>query len=112
MMNGLVKLVSKEKVSQMVEFYNLISYYHMNAFANGILTSCRFNNLYNIENMKFVKEEREKVSREEYGDIPDEYFYGLRLDMQPKEVNRGNDINHGRTIKEYVQRIIKIAKKK
>ena len=44
-----VTLVSKERKDEYVEYYNLITKYHMNAFANGILTSCRFSNLYKIE---------------------------------------------------------------
>jgi hypothetical protein len=38
-----------------VDYYNVITDYHINLFANGILTSCRLNNIYPIKNMKFVK---------------------------------------------------------
>ena len=40
--------------------------------AEGILTSCRFSNLYDIKNMKYVKDDRELVGIEEYKDIPEE----------------------------------------
>ncbi len=108
-----VTLVSKEVITGKVEFYNVISHYHMNVFAEGILTSCRFNNLYPIKDMKFVKDDRELVSREEYQDIPDEYFDGLRLAEQPKEINRGNDDVHAKSLVEHIKNVyIANAKKK
>ena len=100
-----VKLISKEVITEPVEYYNLISYYHMNVFAEGILTSCRFNNLYEIKDMKFVKEERSLVSRDEYKEIPDEYYYGLRLAEQPKEINRGNDDKHANSIESHIKNV-------
>lgn len=104
------KLIEREVVKETVSYYNIITDYHMNLFANGILTSLRLNNLYKIENMKFVKDNRELVSREEFASIPDKYFYGLRLAEQPKEINRGNDVKHTNTLTEYVERIMKIEK--
>lgn len=56
--NGNRKVVSCEVIEESVEFYNIITQYHMNMFANGILSSCRYNNLYPIENMKFIKDDR------------------------------------------------------
>ena len=56
--NGIAKVVSCERVEKEVEFYNLITDYHMNLFANGVLTSCRYNNIYPIQDMKFVKDDR------------------------------------------------------
>ena len=100
-----VTLVSKEVVKEPVEFYNLISNYHMNAFAEGILTSCRFSNLYEIKDMKYVKDDRELASKEDYADIPEEYFYGLRLAEQPKEINRGNDDSHASSLKEHIMNV-------
>ena len=49
---------------------------------------------------------------EEYKDIPEEYYYGLRLAEQPKEVNRGNDDSHAGTIVEHVKMYISRSKKK
>ena len=77
----------------------------MNAFANGILTSCRFSNLYKIENMKYVKDNRELVSKDEYADIPLEYYEGLRLAEQPRALNRDNDDKHASSISEHIKRI-------
>lgn len=66
------KLVSQEVVKEKVTFYNIITDKHYNLFANGILTSCRLSNKYEIKNMKYVgdlliseQEEREYFDRRE-----------------------------------------------
>lgn len=106
-----IKLVSKEIIEEKVTYYNLITKYHMNAFTGGILTSCRFSNLYPIKDMKYVKDNRKLVGPEEYSSIPKEYYEGLRLAEQPKDVNRENDdISHAKTITEYVENLIESAK--
>lgn len=63
-------------------FYNIITYKHINIFANGILTSNSLNNIYPINNMKFIKDNRELRSIEEF-DVSDYVFEGLRLAEQP-----------------------------
>lgn len=106
-----VKLVSKEIIEEKVTYYNLITKYHMNAFTGGILTSCRFSNLYPIKDMKYVKDNRKLVGPEEYSNIPKEYYEGLRLAEQPRVINRGNDdTSHAKTITEYVENLIESAK--
>lgn len=81
--NGLeITLVSKEVINEEIEFYNIITDKHMNLFANTILTSCRFNNIYPINDMKFIKDNRKLRTREEFKNIPDKYYYGLRLREQ------------------------------
>jgi Fibronectin type III domain len=77
-----VTLTSKEVVVEEVEYYNIITSRHMNLFANSILTSCRYNNIYPIAVMKFIKEERAIVPRSVYASIPDIYYDGLRLSEQ------------------------------
>ena len=77
-----VTLTSKEIVVEEVEYYNIITSGHMNLFANSILTSCRYNNIYPIAAMKFMKEERPIVPRSVYASIPDIYYDGLRLAEQ------------------------------
>jgi hypothetical protein len=77
-----VTLVSKEVVVEDVEYYSVITNYHMNLFANGILTSCRYNNLYPIADMKFVKEPRPVVPRSVYPARIGAYYEGLRLAEQ------------------------------
>ena len=101
----ITKIVERKVVKEEVNYYNVITDYHMNLFANGILTSLRLNNLYKIENMKFVKDDRKLWTREEFKNIPDKFFYGLRLAEQPKEINRGNDVKHTQTLEEYVLRL-------
>ena len=98
------KLIERKVVKETVNYYNIITDYHMNLFANGILTSLRLNNLYKIENMKFVKDNRKLASREEFANIPDKYFYGLRLAEQSKEVNRGNDVKQWIKISRAIKR--------
>lgn len=57
-LDGESKVISCELIDETVEFYNIITDYHINLFANGVLTSCRYNNLYPIDNMKFIKDDR------------------------------------------------------
>lgn len=88
--NGMiVKVVSAETIQEEVEYYNLITDYHMNLYANGILTSCRYSNLYPIQDvrtypaMKYVKQEREIVPFDAYeGMIDRKWYNGLRLGEQ------------------------------
>ena len=107
---SIAKIVERSVVKEKVNYYNVITEYHMNLFAEGILTSLRLNNLYKIEKMKFVKDNRKLVAKEEFKGIPDKYFYGLRLAEQPKEINRGNDVKHTNTLQEDVKRLLPLAK--
>ena len=104
------KLVSKEEVIERVNYYNIITDYHMNLFANGILTSCRLSNLYKIKDMKYEKDSRKLVTKEEYPNVPEKYFKGLRLAEQPREINRGNDVRHSDDMEGYVQNMINLEK--
>lgn len=83
--NGPTKLLSCDKIEDSVEFYNIITDYHMNLFANNILTSTTMNNIYPIENMQFVKEDRELIPYEAFSEIPIEFYKGLRLDENKLE---------------------------
>ncbi len=74
-----ITLISKEVIYEEVEYYNIITDYHINLFANDILTSSKFNNIYPIVDMKFAKDGRVLRSREEFINIPDKYIDGLRL---------------------------------
>ena len=76
-----VTLVDKSIVREQVNYYNVITDRHMNLFANGILTSCRYNNIYPIKDMKFVKDERGLIPQEEYG-VEERFYAGLRLAEQ------------------------------
>lgn len=58
--HGIVTVTDKEYIEADVYYYNLITSYHFDCFANGILTSNRLNNLmYPINNeMKYVDDGR------------------------------------------------------
>jgi uncharacterized repeat protein (TIGR02543 family) len=98
---SLVTITSCVKLQKEVTYYNLATSKRLNNYANGILTGCRFTNIYPIENMKYVKDNRQLVSREEYAEIPDNYFEGLRLAEQPLDTQNG-DVNYFNTTKEHV----------
>jgi hypothetical protein len=49
---------------------------------NGILTSCRLNNLYKIKDMKFIKDDRNVNSINNFDEICRIYYYGYRLGEQ------------------------------
>lgn len=105
-----VTLVEKTVVEEDVVFYNIITDYHMNLFADNILTSCRLNNIYPIQDMKFVKDNRELVSYNVYAALDKKWYDGLRLAEQPLDINRDNADNHGdKSVIEYVQRLIRKA---
>jgi len=77
-----IVLIKKEVIVEEIEYYNVITNYHMNLFGNGILTSIGYNNLYPIENMKFIKDNRNLIPIEEFKSIPNKYYHGLRLGEQ------------------------------
>ena len=80
-----VTLISKETIQEPVRFYNVWTQYHLNLFADGILTSNRFNNIYPIRDMKFVKDARVLRPLEEFDNIDSKYIAGLRLQEQPAQ---------------------------
>lgn len=77
-----INLIGHETIQEEISFYNVITYSHMNLFANGILTSSKLNNLYQINDMEFIKINREARDRDEFN-VSDEMFHGLRLAEQP-----------------------------
>lgn len=88
------KLISIDEIEEPVSYYNIITTYHMNLFANGVLTSCGYNNMYPIEDMAFVKDGRELVTKETYGNIKDKWYDGLRLgeqDLTKRSVNKAHE---------------------
>ena len=85
----LVTLVKKEKIYKQEEFYNVVSKFHMNVFANDILTSCRLNNIYPIKNKKFIKDNRTIKPLNNFIDIDKKWYNGLRLGEQPDKLDYG-----------------------
>lgn len=84
-LNGIQTLISCEEIHKDVEFYNIITNYHMNLFANDVLASTSLNNIYPISNMKFIKEEQ-NLSNVDYGFLDEKWIVGFRLKEQPKDV--------------------------
>ena len=95
-----VKLLSKEIINETANFYNIITDKHINMFANGLLTSCRLNNFYPIVDMKFIKDERTLRTIEEYDNISEEVFDGLRLSEQNISIEDLKKYIHTRSIGE------------
>jgi len=93
-----IKLISKEVINEDVEYYNIITSGHINLFGNDILTSCRYNNIYPIENMKFIKDNRNMRERNEFENIPNKYYEGLRLAEQVFDLS---------AIEKYVNNLLK-----
>ena len=78
--NGeLVKVVSRELIEDEIQFTSVITNYHMNLFTNDVLTSISFNNLYKIDNMKFIKDDISNNSNDMYEGVSKKYYDGLRL---------------------------------
>jgi hypothetical protein len=81
-----ITLISKEWIVGEVEFYNVMTDYHMNLFANSILTSMRYNNVYPITDMKFVKDSRTLRTADDYPNVEERLYRGFRLAEQTQSV--------------------------
>ena len=72
-----------EEIHESVKYYNIITAYHFNCFANGILTSNRYSNmLYPItDEMKYDKtvKHTNTCKREQFNFLTDDEFKKLRL---------------------------------
>jgi len=90
-------LTNKQVIRDTIEYYNVITDYHMNLFSDSVLTSCRFNNIYPVVDMKFVKDSRTPRTRAEFANIPDRFFHGLRLAEQTADIE---------TVEWYVDRLV------
>lgn len=85
-LNGIATLDSCKEIHDEVEFYNIFTYYHLNLFANDILTSTSLNNIYPIKDMKFVRTQREPVF--DYTKFSENWIVGARLKEQPTDVTK------------------------
>jgi hypothetical protein len=90
-------LTNKQVIQDTIEYYNVITVYHMNLFSDSVLTSCRFNNIYPITDMKFAKDGRTLRTRSEFKNVPDRFFHGLRLAEQTADIE---------TVEWYVNRLL------
>lgn len=77
-----IVIVSKETVKETVDYYNIWTQYHLNAYANGVLTGNRYCNIYPVVDMKYVKDNRALRSVEEFAGIDEKYISGMRLPEQ------------------------------
>jgi len=93
-----VTLVDKCIMIDVINYYNVITDHHLNLYADGILTSMRYNNIYSIANMKFVKDDRALRHTEEFASagIAQRWIDGLRLAEQTMSIS---------DIKWYTQRL-------
>ena len=105
-----VKLISSEVVYKKINYCNIITNYHMNCFVSNILTSSRLNNIYEIKKMKFVKDNRKLKSYEDFKGIDKKWYDGLRLSEYDGNINK--DGSYRKDLKDYIERLEKIAKKK
>jgi len=92
-----ITLTNKQVIKDTIEYYNVITDYHMNLFSDSVLTSCRFNNIYPITDMKFTKDGRTLRTRAEFENVPDRFFHGLRLAEQTADIE---------TVEWYVDRLL------
>ena len=92
-----ITLTNKQVIQDTIEYYNVITNYHMNLFSDSVLTSCRFNNIYPIVDMKFVKDSRTLRTRAEFENVEDRFFHGLRLAEQTADIE---------TVEWYVNRLL------
>ena len=92
-----ITLTNKQVIQDTIEYYNVITDYHMNLFSDTVLTSCRFNNIYPITDMKFAKDGRTLRTRAEFENIEDRFFHGLRLAEQTADIE---------TVEWYVNRLL------
>lgn len=83
-LNGEAECVSCEIVNETVKHYNIITEHHFNCYANGILTSCRLNKMYPIEDMRYVKPE---APRNTPSGLPQDVIDAYRLNEQPENVD-------------------------
>lgn len=93
-LNGPVTLTGKEYIEEEIEYYNIQTDQHINCFAEGILTSDRYGNLYpHDENMKYVKDDREIRPYEEFeaAGISRYWYDHLRMGESTESVEKAAD---------------------
>jgi hypothetical protein len=80
-----VDLLSNRTVNKPEITYSIITDHHMNFFANNILTSIKHNNIYPIENMKFIKIGLPIMPIMHLNQTKTNYIDGLRLSEQSED---------------------------
>ena len=85
-----------------VKYYNMMTEHNIGFFANGILVGNRFSNMYPIKDMKFVKYDKSLNNREDYPEVPDRIFYGLRIAEQSEAQNANGSVQFYDTLREHI----------
>ena len=108
----IVTVTGKRVVEREISYTNIITKYHMNCFVNGILTSTPFNNMYEIKDMKFVKDGRHCENLALLEGIDEEIVKDLRLREIPDKVLLKNSLHTGgcKNMKDYIQSKLANAK--
>ena len=92
-----------EEIHESVKYYNIVTAYHFNCFANGILTSKRYSNmLYPItDEMKYDKtvKHTNTCKREQFGFLTDDEFEKLRLSEMEYSDKMRDEVKHFFTLK-------------
>ena len=92
-----------EEIHESVKYYNIVTAYHFNCFANGILTSKRYSNmLYPItDEMKYDKtvKHTNTCKREQFNFLTDDEFEKLRLSEMEYSDEMCDEIKHFFTLK-------------
>lgn len=95
-----VKLVSKEVIEKPINYYNVMTEYHINLFANDILTSCRLSNMYKIKDMKYVCNKK-RDNGYDLSKYDERLVNGLRLKEQDIEETK---------LRTYVDNMLRLMK--
>ena len=92
-----------EEIRESVKYYNIVTAYHFNCFANGILTSKRYSNmLYPItDEMKYDKtvKHTNTCKREQFDFLTDDEFEKLRLSEMEYSDEMRDEVKHFFTLK-------------
>lgn len=92
--NGVLTITDVQYVEEECEYYNVITSEKINCFANGILTSDRYGNMYTIDSsMKYVKDGRTIRPYSDYEAVGiSRYWYdNFRLGEVPETVQKSKE---------------------
>lgn len=95
-----VKLISKEVIEKPIDYYNVMTEYLINLFANDILTSCRLSNMYKVKDMKYVCNKK-RNNGYDLSKYDEKLVNGLRLKEQDIEETK---------LKTYVDNMLRLMK--
>ena len=99
-----VTVVSKKTITKEISYTNIITKKHLNCYVNGILTSTAFNNMYQIKDMKYVKDGRHCENKSLLEGIDEEIIKDFRLEEIPDKVLMTSPLHVAgcKTMKDYI----------